>query len=38
MSYYTDHGEVLFQIRLNVTDEFSDNVQLNNLLASMMLH
>ena len=22
MSYYTDHGEVLYQIRLNVTDEF----------------
>ena len=33
MSYYTDHGEVLFQIRLNVTNEFSDNVQLNNLLT-----
>ena len=40
MSYYTDHGEVLYQIRLNVTDEFNDNDQLNNLLdeydASLM--
>jgi len=40
MSYYTDHGEVLYQIRLNVTDEFNDDDQLNNLLdeydASLM--
>ena len=40
MPYYTDHGEVLYQIRLNVTDEFNDDDQLNNLLdkydASLM--
>ena len=32
MSYYTDHGEVLYQIRLNVTDEFSIDKNLTSLL------
>ena len=34
MSYYTDHGEILFQIRLNVSDNFTDNEVLNKLLES----
>ena len=32
MSYYTDHGEVLYQIRLNVTDEFTIDENLTSLL------
>ena len=32
MSYYTDHGEVLYQIRLNVTDEFTINENLTSML------
>lgn len=32
MSYYTDHGEVLYQIRLNVTDEFTIDKNLTSLL------
>ncbi len=32
MSYYTDHGEVLYQIRLNVTDEFTIDENLNSML------
>ena len=34
MSYYTDHGEILYQIRLNVSDNFTDNDVLNKLLES----
>ena len=34
MSYYTDHGEVLYQIRLNVSDDFTDNDVLNELLEN----
>mgnify|MGYP005681239357 CR=1 FL=1 len=34
MSYYTDHGEVLYQIRLNVSDDFTDNEVLNELLEN----
>ena len=40
MSYYTDHGEVLYQIRLNVTDKFTIDENLTSLLeihdASLM--
>ena len=32
MSYYTDHGEVLYQIRLNVTDEFTIDENLTSML------
>ena len=32
MSYYTDHGEILFQIRLNVNKQFTVNEDLNTLL------
>jgi len=32
MSYYTDHGEILFQIRLNVNKQFTVNEDLNSLL------
>ena len=32
MSYYTDHGEVLYQIRINVTDEFTIDENLTSLL------
>ena len=32
MSYYTDHGEILYQIRLNVTDEFTINENLTSML------
>ena len=32
MSYYTDHGEVLYQIRLNVTDEFTIDENLTFML------
>ncbi len=32
MSYYKDHGEVLYQIRLNVTDEFTINENLTSML------
>ena len=32
MSYYTDHGEILYQIRLNVTDEFTIDENLTSLL------
>ena len=32
MSYYTDHGEILYQVRLNVTDQFSINENLTSLL------
>jgi len=32
MSYYTNHGEVLYQIRLNVTDEFTIDENLTSLL------
>ena len=34
MSYYTDHGEILYQIRLNVSDDFTDNDVLNELLEN----
>ena len=34
MSYYTDHGEVLYQIRLNVFDDFKEETELTNLLKS----
>ena len=34
MSYYTDHGEILYQIRLNVSDNFTDNDVFNKLLES----
>ena len=34
MSYYTDHGEVLYQIRLNVSDDFTENDVLNELLEN----
>ena len=34
MSYYTDHGEILYQIRLNVSDDFTDNDVLNKLLEN----
>ena len=34
MSYYTDHGEILYQIRLNVSDNFTDNDILKKLLES----
>ena len=34
MSYYADHGEILYQIRLNVSDTFTDNEVLNKLLES----
>ena len=34
MSYYTDHGEILYQIRLNVSDNFSDNDVINELLEN----
>tara|TARA_Y100000817_G_scaffold183826_1_gene143653 strand:- start:143 stop:553 length:411 start_codon:yes stop_codon:yes gene_type:complete len=34
VSYYTDHGEILYQIRLNVSDNFTDNDVLNKLLES----
>ena len=34
MSYYTDHREILYQIRLNVSDNFTDNDALNKLLES----
>ena len=33
MSYYTDHGEVLYQIRINVTDEFTIDENLTSLLV-----
>ena len=40
MSYYTDHGEILYQIRLNVNNEFVDEDRLTTLLdennASLM--
>ncbi len=32
MSYYTDHGEILYQIRLNVNKQFTVNEELNSLL------
>ena len=32
MSYYTDHGEVLYQIRLNVTDKFTIDENLTSML------
>ena len=32
MSYYTDHGEILYQIRLNVNKQFTVNEDLNSLL------
>ena len=32
MSYYTDHGKVLYQIRLNVTDEFTIDENLTSML------
>ena len=32
MSYYTDHGEVLYQIRLNVADEFTIDENLTSML------
>ena len=35
MSYYTDHGEVLYQIRLNVTDEFTID---ENLISLLEIH
>ena len=34
MSYYTDHGEVLYQIRLNVIDDFKEEEELTDLLKS----
>ncbi len=32
MSYYTEHGEILYQIRLNVTNEFTIDENLTSLL------
>jgi len=32
VSYYKDHGEVLYQIRLNVTDQFTIDENLTSLL------
>ena len=32
MSYYTNHGEILYQIRLNVNKQFTVNEELNSLL------
>ena len=34
MSYYTDHGEILYQIRLNVSDNFTESDVLNELLEN----
>ena len=34
MSYYTDHEETLYQIRLNVSDNFTDNDVINELLEN----
>ena len=34
MSYYTDHEEILYQIRLNVSDHFTESVVLNELLEN----
>jgi len=34
MSYYTDHGEVLYQIRLNVTNDFTIDENLTSLLET----
>ena len=34
MSYYTDHGEILYQIRLNVSDNFTENHVINELLEN----
>tara|TARA_B100001109_G_scaffold187866_1_gene154463 strand:- start:1522 stop:1938 length:417 start_codon:yes stop_codon:yes gene_type:complete len=32
MSYYTDHGEILYQIRLNATEEFTITEDLKSML------
>tara|TARA_B100001057_G_scaffold416815_1_gene435094 strand:+ start:278 stop:688 length:411 start_codon:yes stop_codon:yes gene_type:complete len=34
VSYYTDHGEILYQIRLNVSDNFTESDVLNELLEN----
>ena len=35
MSYYTDHGEILYQVRLNVSEQFSIN---ENLISLLKIH